>query len=1070
MSRSPDSRVCSCCTGVTAGSLTSPGMANRPGLNELSYRVGTYASFLAGMQARLSSRDYPALAGLKTRALDDPSMALLDAWATLGDVLTFYTERQVNEGYLRTATQQRSVTELARLVGYQPRPGVAASVFLAYTLDANAKLDTVIPKGTRSQSIPGPGELPQSFETSDDLQARTAWNLLQPRMERPYRITRDTVLQMDRLYLDGTSLNLKADDHLLLVFGEDDSDRFIRRVQSTEPLLLQNRTRVLLQPVLIDQLGYAVYKVLAMMRDKLLEVMAASNTNTDQVKGFFARVLGNIALGSWRNIDELGKGIMHLVIPLENGVLTSMMEQFVSDLKPRNPATTPVPLTDLGDLTASLLRPGRLQPRNALRQHRTAADTFKTDADAAPQLMVKFAPTLGDHFYNAWANASLSAVEPELQAIYALRLTAPLFGYNAPARTGLVPNPKESATDSSLEVKQIVATLQNDWPLRNEYPNYLSLDAQYDSLLPGSFALIEQPMSDGLTSRRLLAKVTNVTQQPRNDYQLSAKTSRVQLDRDWHSVTGFDRLDSIRRTLVRTQSELLQLAQEPIDDDIGMPQRKAQDTDDSYQTRVDESRRIALDQLHPGLQAGRWLIISGERSDIDATAGVIQSELAMLANVEQSFDSSLAGDKTLSTLTLETPLAYRYKRASVKIYGNVVKATHGETRSETLGSGNAAVSMQAFTLKQPPLTYVSVNTPAGAESTLEVYVNDLRWHETDSLAGQSPNARLFVTKTDDEAKTTVIFGNGKAGGRLPTGMENIKARYRNGIGKAGNVAAGQISLLVARPLGVKEVINPLAATGGADRETRDQARANTPLALKALDRLVSVKDYEDFARLFAGIGKASARELTDGQRRLVHVTIAGADDIPVAETSDLFQNLRQALLDAGDPNQPLMLAVRELMFVVIGANIRILPDYLWEPVVTKVRAALLDRFSFARRQLGQALFLSEVIACIQAVPGVDYVDVDYLRGVPEKVMGANGERQLITPEHISELLAGDDPMSNCPDQEEWSDPLSHLCVNLADVADADSLSWSAGTQAIRPAQLAFVNPDLPATLILNPIN
>ena len=47
-------------------------------------------------------------------------IALLDAWATVGDVLTFYQERIANEGYLRTATERRSVLELARLVGYAP--------------------------------------------------------------------------------------------------------------------------------------------------------------------------------------------------------------------------------------------------------------------------------------------------------------------------------------------------------------------------------------------------------------------------------------------------------------------------------------------------------------------------------------------------------------------------------------------------------------------------------------------------------------------------------------------------------------------------------------------------------------------------------------------------------------------------------------------------------------------------------------------------------------------------------------------------------------------------------------
>ena len=71
---------------------------------------------------------------------------MLDAWAAVADVLTFYQERIANEGYLRTATERRSVLELARLVGYQPRPGVASSVYLAYTLDDNFKEEVTIPR------------------------------------------------------------------------------------------------------------------------------------------------------------------------------------------------------------------------------------------------------------------------------------------------------------------------------------------------------------------------------------------------------------------------------------------------------------------------------------------------------------------------------------------------------------------------------------------------------------------------------------------------------------------------------------------------------------------------------------------------------------------------------------------------------------------------------------------------------------------------------------------------------------------------------------------------------------
>ena len=125
---------CGCCAGT---SVQTPQLRNNlSGLSSISYRVGTWASFKESMLARLSSSDYPALAGLKTREDDDFTIALLDASAIVLDILTFYQERLANESYLRTAGQLRSLVELSRLIGYQPSPGVSASAYVAFTLKA----------------------------------------------------------------------------------------------------------------------------------------------------------------------------------------------------------------------------------------------------------------------------------------------------------------------------------------------------------------------------------------------------------------------------------------------------------------------------------------------------------------------------------------------------------------------------------------------------------------------------------------------------------------------------------------------------------------------------------------------------------------------------------------------------------------------------------------------------------------------------------------------------------------------------------------------------------------------
>ena len=71
-------------------------------------------------------------------------------------------------------------------------------------------------------------------------------------------------------------------------------------------------------------------------------------------------------------------------------------------------------------------------------------------------------------------------------------------------------------------------------------------------------------------------------------------------------------------------------------------------------------------------------------------------------------------------------------------------------------------------------------------------------------------------------------------------------------------------MLLTRPLGVKGAINPMDAEGAADREALDDARQNAPLTVLTLDRAVSLKDYEDFARAFSGIAKALATWTWDG--------------------------------------------------------------------------------------------------------------------------------------------------------------------------------------------------------------
>jgi predicted phage baseplate assembly protein len=298
--------------------------------------------------------------------------------------------------------------------------------------------------------------------------------------------------------------------------------------------------------------------------------------------------------------------------------------------------------------------------------------------------------------------------------------------------------------------------------------------------------------------------------------------------------------------------------------------------------------------------------------------------------------------------------------------------------AERLGSGDGARAFQRFTLKQAPLTCTPDDSPDGGASTLEVRVGDLRWKEVSTLLGCGPRDRVYVTRRQDDGATTVQFGDGHEGARLPTGRENVRALYRKGIGRVGNVRARQLSQLLTRELGVRDVVNPLAATGGMDPQERDDARRNAPVTVLTLDRVVALHDYEDFARAFAGIAKAQAVWTWDRGRRGVFLTVAGPDGDEVPDGGPVQTRLSAALARAGDPYVPVHVASYRRRRFRVKATLRRDPDRLAADVLAAAQAALAARFGFQARAFGRPVWRNEVIATLQNVPGVVSVDLDLL--------------------------------------------------------------------------------------------
>lgn len=888
MSANPQA-ICGCCTGIETA--TPQAVDNRPGLTAIAYRTGDHARFRQTLIARLAT--YPQLAGLTSRSPDDFSIALLDACAVLADVLTFYQERIANEHYLPTATERRSALELGQLVGYRLRPGVAADVWLAFTLEAaqmpGSAPETTLQPGIRAQSIPGPGETAQSFETVEAVRARPEWNAMRPRLTRYQTFTHDST----ELRLAGLATGLKLGDGLILT-----SDDQVSRLSIVAKLELRTdvqATLVGLKPVRVPGPTSAPAPSPSPTRGP---TVGPTGVRPDAIGTF-----GEVAIRRAAAFTS------------EVGLAAGSVSAFST-------ASTLAGIsTGFGGVLNTTLS--------------------GIDLVASAQINDFSVPDLFAH---------LKASAPPPKGVLALRTRTGIFGHNAPPFLAL---PKEQRDPGGAYTDRDKHSTWADSPSVNlaNYPGkepdppnavHVYLDNVYPPIAAGGFVAVK----DG--DQALVYKLNAVAEVSRADFGLSAKSTRLELS----GGAGLEHF-KIRGSTVFAQSEELKLARLPIEEPVS-------------------GLSLELEGWIEGLYPGQRLIVCGERADL---AGVKHCEAAEIDSVEY-----VAEQEGFTRLVLKAALQHAYRRDSVGIHGNVARATHGEAVSELLGGGDARVSWQSFELRQPPLTHVSSSTPAdaGARSSLEVRADGVAWHEVPNFFGQPPEARVFVTRLADDGKTTVRFGDGKTGAKPPGGPTNLRARYRKGIGRGGNVRAGQISLLLSRPLGLKEVANPIAATGGADAESLDEVRRNAPLSVRTLGRVVSLSDYADFASAFAGVAKAHAAWVWDGGRRVVALSVAGTDGAAVPAGSPLHGNLLAALAQAGDPNIPVALLSYTPGLVRMQVRLKINPDYEAPLVLPSADAAVRQALAFAARDFGEPVAASRVTALLQAVPGVLAVDMDTL--------------------------------------------------------------------------------------------
>ena len=369
-----------------------------PGLPELPYRPGDRGRFLARLLAGLAAAELGdgQPFGLRTLAPDDPTVALLDAWATVADVIAFYQERIANESFLRTATQPGSLLAIAQLTGYRPRPGLAASVWLAYRLQPDPT-DTavVLPAGLLAQSVPGTGELPQTFETTAELVARPSWNILPVRTTGPVIVPDGDVADLTSLAFQGVTTGLAANTVILLGRGDGTPPAPVV-VQAVSVNMAQQVTSVTLQGPLPAPAAAPAAPAAAAPA-----APAAAAPDAPAVPPAAAA--------------------------------------------PYPESEAPPVTSALDALQPALQKQPAPPPASPAALNRGPGDVFRLNSDAVPRLVAALDPALSATLYKALGSTAIG--QPQVTSAQALRAQATPFGVRMPPRPVFTSSGQQAGTE-----------------------------------------------------------------------------------------------------------------------------------------------------------------------------------------------------------------------------------------------------------------------------------------------------------------------------------------------------------------------------------------------------------------------------------------------------------------------------------------------------------------------------------------------------------------------------------------------------------------------------------------------
>jgi hypothetical protein len=1056
-------------------------ITNPPGLSTIAYRVGDYTAFREALLRACPGEI--ELANWRPGAQGDLAVQMVEWWAYLADILTFYNQRIANQDYLMTADLPESPEKLIAILGYRPRPGIGATGTLAALMTGNNAF--TLPRGFQIQSKPGPGQQPQIFELGAATQ-----------IQQPDAISADPAPSPLLLGSDGASVllqgviaSVKPGDTLLLiengwlgtdgnyavvtvastarqkdprgnnntriVFDEAPSQltaanaadyRLLKSAQSTQ--MWQYASQQVLYPSQVDLAS--IVRAIKVGDPVLFQMGTASGSRGIYYSPNGANLGGGGNTISYGGLDRTAS----LMITYRQGIITAFADgsifyspdgqnpggggntiqvdsgahQLVRAMIAYTPpgAFAPGVLTAFEDGTIYLSPDGK-DLGGAANQVYGGPSLVATMIAYQTGVIVSFQDGYASIFYSAdgtnlyqsqttaltnptgnwpaamavYGNSVITAYETAAgQSIYLSsgtslqnQLVATIPGA---ADIILVPYGTNAVMSVVQGLQQLVTTVYNS----ADGQNLGSVAGNTTQAYSGSASVLAMvayqagvitAFSDG--TAYYSPDGQNLKGGGKTIQVCNAVPSWICL-LAWNGgiYAGFPNPFAV--AAVTSYTEVVWFANSapgnPADPPSGSPPPIA----------------IPIPHTHLGLQffnpnisnaspttttvQFNWrdvgTLIATPATGLTGAGLTLTSPLpaALLPMAAQTVllsdsngnglecqASSAASDPYTLTLSgLPTPLPSLVPPLNVLF--NLLPVSCGQTvADEILGSGDATVTAgQEFVLQKSPLTYLQNTDPgsgAAYTSTLQVWVDGVRWKEVPGFYDQPPNATVFITYQDDQNQTHVQFGDGVYGSRLPSGVNNVVATYRYGSG-ANSPSAAALSVILKSWPGLKSIVNPVAVGGGAGPDSPQQIQTDAPQSVLTFGRAISADDYEAIAAEAPGVARARSYWSWDAAQRRMLVNIYVGDD------ANAVSDAQVAIADAADPNKPFNVLLANPVAVTLGFTVIVDPNYQLANVQSAVVAAITDPqeglLGANSVEIGQSIWQSRIYRACQTVAGV----------------------------------------------------------------------------------------------------